>query len=62
MQRIINRSFFIIKPEAFVKRNEIINIINKNSNLSVIETKTIKMMNADIEMVYLYDCFLLGTL
>ena len=55
MQKIIDRSFFIIKPEAFAERKKIISIINGNPDLSVTRTKTIRLSEADIDTIYLDD-------
>lgn len=52
---IISRSFFIIKPEAFAVRKEIVNILNRRSNLTVVETKIIRLTEEDIDVIYLDD-------
>lgn len=55
MKGIISRSFFIIKPEAFAQRKEIIDILNNHFDLTVVESKSIKLNESDIDKIYFDD-------
>lgn len=55
MKRDNNKSFFIIKPEAFNQREEIKRIITTQSDLRIIASKIVVLIAQDIDILYLDD-------
>ncbi len=50
-----DKSFFIIKPEAFNQREEIKRVIATQSDLKIIVTRTVILTEHDINTLYLDD-------
>ena len=49
------KTFILIKPEAFNKRKEIKEYIIKNTNLKISESRVVKLKESDIECIYVND-------